>query len=1098
MSVVFTVLRLPEHENVEEAKAALQDVAVNVQDCVTRYEGHLHQMRADEGGITTIIVFGLPPLAHEDDAARAVGAALALHRKWGELRVSTATGIATGRVFATIVGQCNLFTLVGSVMNLAARLMQLNAGVVCDEATVLAGRNRRRVLAHKLTPQRVKGMPDAIAAYTPYEVGVAEPSARIEAVAGPVGRAAETAVLEEALRDTGRARGSTLLIEGEAGIGKTTLVAELLSAAETAGARTLVGFADSMERVSPYYAWRAIFRQLFDIEFDDGDGEALRRVIVALGSEGGLAPLLSDVLGLDSPDSHETLKFVGEARAATTRRLLLERLRAAAEQSPLVVVVEDAHWLDTSSAALAVEIAEAEIPMLFVVTARRMPEALGDYHTRLLAAPRSRQIGLAGLTHDQTAELIATVMKADRTANEATEFVLSRTGGNPLFIGEIASALRDLRLVTVADGEVIFDDNTVRSLDELDKMLHTAGVSSTVEGIVISRFDKLPAPDKEVLQAMAVAGQPVTARDVNSFVDIPVAEIEQVQQRLVGEFLERPSAGDGYRFRHATLAEVVYGTLAHGERRRLHGGFASVLERRIATVSPGSLDAPLGHHFTQAGKPMRAVPYYFRAAKEAFRNYANVEVIVLCEQVLENLARTDADQEVADNAVMPTRAEVEMLLGRAYLALSQYSQSRASSEAGLAAFGLGIPQAQFRLSSRLLGQMLRQARYRLIRPAKELRDPDVVVDTRKAALALEGLAEIYFYQNESLRSLYAAIHMLNIAELLGPSPELARACAALSGIAGLVGLRRISTSYRQRSLEILDQTNDPAAMAWSFNLLGISRMGTGSWDEALSLFRRTEEIADQIGERRRFRDAVENIAIIAACRGEWATALDYFARMKQSAAEDRDQRYLLLAYRGEAYVMAQLGRFDEVERRLPFIRTELARGLKAEEAPTKQDLYGFAATVAIERGDLVEAEEQATQALSSAEGLTGAGSFPNRYWTLFLTARAFLMLMDRDASSGRDHKAHRRAVEATYKYIKEIARAHPIATPAANLIRGELERLIRRQRQATTHFKQAKKIALELNMPYELDLATASLSLLHPTAANDDRAAGLPLQQAKT
>jgi class 3 adenylate cyclase len=173
VTAIYTLLSPPEYASPEDALATLQAVAQRVQSCLSQFEGQIYQIHGDDDGITIISVFGLPPWSHEDDAARAVRAVLALHREWGNLGLTSSTGIATGRIFCGILRttNCGVLALIGPVMNLAARLMQLNAGVVCDAETKQAGRQPGRISARTLTPRRIKGKPHPITAFVPYEVG---------------------------------------------------------------------------------------------------------------------------------------------------------------------------------------------------------------------------------------------------------------------------------------------------------------------------------------------------------------------------------------------------------------------------------------------------------------------------------------------------------------------------------------------------------------------------------------------------------------------------------------------------------------------------------------------------------------------------------------------------------------------------------------------------------------------------------------------------------------------------------------------------------------------------------------------------------------
>ena len=216
-TAAYMTLRQPEYASPEDTLATLHDAAQRVQSCLARLEGQIYQIAAAEEGITFIAVFGFPPWSHEDDAARGVRSALALHREWGALGLTSSTGIATGRIFCGIFqtrADGAVLALVGPIMNLAARLMQLNAGVVCDKETKQAGRQSSRILARQLVPRMVKGKPDPITAFAAYDVGGSAGQARGVQESTVIGRERELTVLLDGLakaaqrnRRRGRDRG---------------------------------------------------------------------------------------------------------------------------------------------------------------------------------------------------------------------------------------------------------------------------------------------------------------------------------------------------------------------------------------------------------------------------------------------------------------------------------------------------------------------------------------------------------------------------------------------------------------------------------------------------------------------------------------------------------------------------------------------------------------------------------------------------------------------------------------------------------------------------------------------------------------------------
>jgi class 3 adenylate cyclase len=253
----------------------LQLVMATVQPILQRYEGNLKQVVVDDKGLTLIAVFGLPPLAHEDDPARAARAALAVQAALGELGVRCAIGLATGQAFCGAVGSQvhREYDVIGEVMNLAARLMQAAPDtILCDAATHRAALSRLRF--QELPAISVKGKTTPVEVYRPVE-----PTGKPHGPRAMLGRIDERAALAERLRALEEHTGGLVVIEGEPGIGKSRLLADLLERAHADGVRYLAGAGDPIERATPYHAWRPIFANLMGMV--DIDVEERRRRVLA-------------------------------------------------------------------------------------------------------------------------------------------------------------------------------------------------------------------------------------------------------------------------------------------------------------------------------------------------------------------------------------------------------------------------------------------------------------------------------------------------------------------------------------------------------------------------------------------------------------------------------------------------------------------------------------------------------------------------------------------------------------------------------------------------------------------------------------------------
>jgi hypothetical protein len=245
------------------------------------------------------------------------------------------------------------YDVIGEVMNLAARLMQAapNA-ILCDAATHRTARSRLRF--QDLPSISVKGKTTSVEVDRPVE-----PTGKPHGPRAMLGRVDERAALAERLRALEEHTGGLVVVDGEPGIGKSRLLADLLARAHTDGVRCLAGAGDAIERATPYHAWRPIFADLMGSVGIDVE-ERRRRVLARLQADpemARLAPLLNSVLPLDLPDNELTAQLTGEVRADNTRQLLVQLLQPtsatrAGRAAPLPIVLDDAHWFDSASWAL--------------------------------------------------------------------------------------------------------------------------------------------------------------------------------------------------------------------------------------------------------------------------------------------------------------------------------------------------------------------------------------------------------------------------------------------------------------------------------------------------------------------------------------------------------------------------------------------------------------------------------------------------------------------------------------------------------------------------------------------------------------------------
>ena len=844
----------------------------------------------------------------------------------------------------------------------------------------------------------------------------------------------------------------------------------------------LTGDGDSTDQTTAYLAWRRIFLDLLDQSDltlrvgatrspSGSHGEILQarpeEAPIRLGAFAHLAPLLQDMLGLEAVDNSDTSLLSGQARADALVRLLEDLLLEAAKTAPVLVVIEDMHWLDPTSLSFFAALGELRGPLM-LLGATRGPDASPVVRKRLTQVNDILWLRLEPMNAAETGWLLARTLGARQADDDLAAMFRDRTGGNPLFVEELSRMAFANRLLFI-DGVVQARSSVTAAKSELDDILERQGLPGTIEGVIRRRLDGLNNQDLSVLRAASVVGQSFDRELCSAGAPtLTPTEVEQSLAALSGLGVIEPSdrSADEFVFRHAVLRDAVYNAMSFAERRQLHDSIGSWIEQRPRTEDVSAL---LGRHFLHAQRTDKAARYLVAAGETAIRRYANAEAVELLTRARE--LHPPRPEAASDGGMSRAeKAHLSLLLGRACLGLSRYTDCRTHSENGLRLAGFPAPDNSLGVALGLLGQTAQLARWRFWPARRETSDSEKG-RLREAVLAFEALAETYFYSGDGPRTLYAAMSTLNLSERLGPSAELARGCATLSGVAGLFRLGKIARYYSARALNILAKLEDPAAEAWVFTLLGLSRFGEGQWEESRTFFAKAVKAADRTGDHRRWRDGVENSAVIEACRGNWRAAFDGLTAMLDAAKQDKDQRYIVMACRERAYCYLHLRDWPAVDEHLSLIKGELDRGLTSEELPTRQDFHAIAATVALERGDRVKAASEADAAAKAIIQVGGTSSVPNAYWSIFLVARVFANLLLMDPADRRLLHGMRAACRA----LSNQAWSYPIAGPAAQIARGYLAWVRAQPASATRSWRKAAAKASRLDMGYEAELARLAL-----------------------
>ena len=593
----------------EDLRALILRFQQLVRDLVARYDGFVARYMGD--GV--LVYFGYPA-AHEDDAARAIHAGLGIVRaaqlldppldpsgRAVPLRIGIATGVVVvgDRIGA---GAAEEAAAVGEAPNLASRLQSCaepQSVVVADRTQQLAGSRFVYAPASELT---LSGYLQPVRAWTVLSANSKRSrfdQTHAAALTPWVGRSEELSRLLELWRDASRGVGQLVLVAGEAGVGKSRLV-------QTLGEQ-IVGA--PLYRISyqcsPYHVDSALHPFIHQLEkaagFAPGEATAsrldkVRRLLGGASSAlAGAMPLFSELLSL--PVEGPPQSWPAEQRRQETMVAILSRLRELALQRPVLLVLEDAHWVDPSTLALLGLVAAAlpTLPVLLVVTSR-----VADTGQAWLQGPQASVLLLQRLAPQQAAELARHVAMPTQAAAEQLAQVVERADGVPLFIEELAKAI--------------------------GAGLPASKIPETLHDLLMARLDQLGGA-KEVAQVAAVIGREFSRESLAALLPLPAAELDTALATMVASaIVQKRPPRPVFVFHHALIQDAAYTSLLRTRRLELHGALAEALERLDSSRARAEPEL-LAQHYALAGRPLQAARWWAQAAQRALGRSANNEAL---------------------------------------------------------------------------------------------------------------------------------------------------------------------------------------------------------------------------------------------------------------------------------------------------------------------------------------------------------------------------------------------------------------------------------------------------------------------------------------
>ncbi|MDQ5852904.1 MAG: AAA family ATPase [Chloroflexota bacterium] len=953
---------LSERLDPEEVMALANDMLKELAEAVYQYEGYIDKFVGD----AIMAVFGAP-VAHEDDPERALRAVLAMrermedfNRRWAERLgepLQLHIGINTGTAIACTVGSDlrMSYTVIGDTVNLASRLQD-----VAEPGQILVSRDTYRLTQEAFTflaldPIMIRGKREPVPVFELQRAKLFPGKVRglKELSSALIGREREMAQLGAIMQDLEAGRGRVVTIAGEAGIGKSRLIAEWHA---TIGdrARWLEGRAFAHTTALAYGPFLDLFRRYAGIKDDDSEIQARTRLRTAVdrlfpGNVEAHA-MFANLLAMRL--SPEESALLAPYPAAALRRQLFglveELFTRLAQERPAVLVIEDMHWADLAS----IELVEYLLPLT-----KRLPIAIvGVFRQHPDEAPRILQavaevsyadrfthIPLAPLSEASSLEMVERLLSMHALPEPLEKMIQEKAEGNPFFVEEVIRSL-------IERGALVRDESSEGWV--ATPLIETIVVPDTLQGVLMARLDRLPDETKRVMQYAAIIGRVFLYRvllqmaENATSLDADLSHLER--EELIRERARQPEIE--YIFKHALTQEVAYNTLLAPRRRELHRKVGEAMES-IFAERLGEFSSIIGEHFYRGEAWDKAVDYLSRAGDAAARLYAHTEARLHYARALEALSHLP---DTEDNR----RRRVDLIIPLASVSFSDDPE-----------------QNLVRLKE---AEALAQA----------LPGPDGQPGTDRLRLAHihHWMGRSHHYRGELREAVGYFREVLAVAHEVGDEDLAAIPASVIGRVLGVQGQYGKARAVLAPAIRTLEKNGNWNEWVFAVGYLGLAIAGRGDYAAGLAEARRALACARETNYPTGIAATHLLLFFIYATGGDAPHMLEESRASIEAAEHSGDRVYVHVGLGFRAWAESQLGQHEAARQSL--LQSDAVGQSLGGRIVLADVLAAIKADITFNAGRVEEALNLAEQAATVGHAVGGvfAEALAHRVWGQALAA----------------------------------------------------------------------------------------------------------------